>query len=258
MPDSHDLQKIKSLPTEALYTLCYDEFPQIYGDLSKDTDRKQILAWIIGEQTIAPDIPQSQSITSKLIRGLASLMMLAAVGVGVYFMALVQPEDARPPLGRWIFVVDASSVMNERIGDKFKMGIVRDQLKVQSNLVPLNVEAGLHIYGGNKSGLEVCKDITVLVKPDLQQNERIGNSLDSVIPSGEAPLIEAIKLAISDLSPNTTSSNVIIVFTGGIDTCQDYSPIENLETYLRRLGDELEFEFNLIGVNIEAEKNGKN
>ncbi|MBI1877316.1 MAG: protein kinase, partial [Chloroflexi bacterium] len=172
-------------------------------------------------------------------------MGVGVVGAGLYFFA-----SPAPSLATWQFVIDASQGMNETINDKTKMDIAREALANELKILPANVNAGLRVFGGGRSGAEPCQDTALLVEPATEQGGRLANTLAEVAPSGEAPLTEAIVKAIGDFDLTRNTKNSLIVITAGLDTCEA-NAVEQLQTLTQRLG--IEFDLQLIGLGVTSE-----
>ncbi len=172
-------------------------------------------------------------------------MIVGVAGVGLYFW--LRPA---PSLATWQFVIDTSQGMNETINDKPKIDIARAALAKELEILPDNVNAGLRVFGGGKSGSESCQDTTLLVQPAAKQGGRLATTLAEVTPSGEAPLTEAIVKAIGDFDLTRDTKNTLIVITAGLDTCEA-NAVEQLQTLTRRLG--IEFDLQLIGLGVTSE-----
>lgn len=216
-------------------------FPKLRNSLKDKIHKGPLL--VVGKpiQVLSRILPHSKASPKGLGKFVLFVMV---IGIALYYI-LMPPRQI---LGRWIYVVDVSDEMNVVVGEKSKISLAHEFLEDQD--IPDGVEAGLRIFGGDRSGKVDCENTTLLIEPDIRQQARIKSELYEITVRGKTPLMKAIVEATNDFDLSSTTPNKLIILTSGVDNCDD-NWSNDLYTLLARLELKSKPELHLIGVNIE-------
>ena len=122
------------------------------------------------------------------------------------------------------FLVDSSEQMQNIFAD------VKPRIQLEAS-TPERVDIGLSVFGGNIGGRSGCDDVSELLAPTPYENgyPKLIQELEllqSITPSGFAPLQNAVLYSIKKLE-NRRGIHQIFVVTSGIDPrCNTLSRIE--------------------------------
>ena len=126
---------------------------------------------------------------------------------------------------RILFILDASNSMNSTWDKQTRLEGAKEvllQAMEQFKGVP-NVEIALRIYGHQTpitNDTQDCNDTKLEVPFSVGNIDRIKNKIRGLIAKGATPIARSLEAAAGDF-PDTTSRNVIILITDGLESCDN-------------------------------------
>jgi Ca-activated chloride channel family protein len=135
---------------------------------------------------------------------------------------LVQSQEK---LTRILFVFDASNSMNQKWGDESRFNTAKRILaqSVDSLRDIPNLELGLRVYGHQSpvtASYQDCEDTKLEVPFSANNHSFILNKIRSLRAKGTTPIARSLEAAASDFT-DSTSRNIIILITDGVEACDD-------------------------------------
>lgn len=147
-----------------------------------------------------------------------------------------------------MFILDVSGSMKEKIGDKSKLEVAKDVLTDIQQGLPEDLRIGLLTYGhyGDKD----CSAIEVLVPPGLDNRDKIIEKLASLeADKGATPIAKSLKKA-KEVVKNEKGKKTLILITDGLETCGG-DPVATAKS-LRQSASDLKIF--VVGFGIKEEK----
>ena len=126
---------------------------------------------------------------------------------------------------RILFILDASNSMNSTWDKQTRLEGAKEvllQAMEQFKGVP-NVEIALRIYGHQTpitNDTQDCNDTKLEVPFSVGNIDIIKNKIRGLIAKGATPIARSLEAAAGDF-PDTTSRNVIILITDGLESCDN-------------------------------------
>ena len=158
-------------------------------------------------------------------------------------------NKASNPREKILFILDLSNSMNERFGAARKIDAALDALRETLQLLPVDAEAGLRVYG-HKNGITPLQSCTasVLLSPIAQNNAvSIYAKLGSLSPSGWTPITYSLKQALLYDFPAGDYKKRIILISDGGENC-DESPCEYIIN-LMKIRDDVQIDVIALAIN---------
>lgn len=144
------------------------------------------------------------------------------------FLACIVPffvGAQTPKKTRILFILDASNSMNVSWGTQTRMQAAKEVLLSELETlrgVP-NTEVALRIYGHQTmitAEEQDCNDTRLEVPFGLNNLDVIKAKINGVQAKGATPIARSLEAAASDF-PDTSSKNVIILITDGLESCDN-------------------------------------
>jgi len=115
-------------------------------------------------------------------------------------------------------IVDGSGSMWGKIGDTYKIVMVRDAVIEFLGTTPEGVHIGIRDFGSKAQGKGDCKN-TRLIQPIMKNNTvELINSVSTINPVGKSPIAYAVSQAFLDFE-DTSQKRLIILIADGGDDC---------------------------------------
>lgn len=169
---------------------------------------------------------------------------------------------------RILFILDASNSMNARWGAQTRIEAAKELLAntVDSLAGVENLELALRVYGHQSpitATFQDCNDTKLEVPFAANNHDRIKYRIRSIQAKGTTPIARSLEAAAGDF-PDTTTRNVIILITDGLEACDNDPCIiaqklkdkgVKITPFVIGLGLDLSYldKFNCIGTYAEAE-----
>jgi len=123
-------------------------------------------------------------------------------------------------------VLDASSSMAQKIGEKTKMQLAKDAIKEFAASLPEGARVSLRVYGHKGSSADQDKQLSCgsseLVYPLQPYNaDSLDRALEQFAPTGWTAIAHSLQLAREDLAAFNAkeNTNIIYLVSDGIETC---------------------------------------
>jgi Ca-activated chloride channel family protein len=143
----------------------------------------------------------------------------------LFFLALSGLVQSQEKLTRILFVFDASNSMNQKWGDESRFNTAKRILSqsVDSLRNVPNLELGLRVYGHQSpvtASYQDCADTKLEVPFSADNHAFILSKIRSLRAKGTTPIARSLEAAAGDF-PDSTSRNIIILITDGVEACDD-------------------------------------
>ncbi len=133
-----------------------------------------------------------------------------------------QGKAESPQLTRILFVLDGSQSMLAKWESGIKMRVAQKILEeMVDSLKRINhVEMALRVYG-HQSPVppQDCGDTKLEVPFSKNNASKIKQKLNSIRPRGTTPIAYSLEMSAGDFPKKSTSRNIIILITDGIESC---------------------------------------
>lgn len=128
-------------------------------------------------------------------------------------------------LTRILFVFDASNSMNKNWSEETRFATAK---RILSNSVDSlrgipNLELGLRVYGHQSlvtATYQDCADTKLEVPFEKDNHQAILNKIKTIRAKGTTPIARSLEAAAGDF-PDSSSRNIIILITDGVEACDD-------------------------------------
>jgi Ca-activated chloride channel homolog len=114
-------------------------------------------------------------------------------------------------------ILDGSSSMWGKVGDEYKIAVVRNAIEDLAGNLPMNTRLGLTVYGHRSVG--DCEDIELIIPLSLLNKEVIRKKMEEINPAGKSPVGAAVEQVLAALRENGDTATVILI-SDGIETCR--------------------------------------
>lgn len=149
-------------------------------------------------------------------------------------------------------ILDTSKVMEEEIDGEEKFDIAIDLIGKIKSIVSSDDNLALRVFGGPCGG----GNTKLLLRFNKHNVSKIYEEVNRVRLSGNTTIISALTEAISDFNNRQCSANSyksIIIITGGMDSCFPDYLIEHMKNKIKKLGNDIEINFHIIGITDKKE-----
>lgn len=186
--------------------------------------------------------------------------------VFLFFVALT--ASAQQKKTRILFILDASNSMNLKWGKETRIQAAKEQLIkcIDSLEGSANLEIALRVYGHQSlvtATYQDCNDTKLEVPFAPDNYQAVRNRVKSITAKGTTPIARSLEAAAGDF-PDTTTRNVIILITDGLEACDNdpcviakklHDKGVNITPFVIGLGLDLSYleQFKCIGSYSEAE-----
>ncbi|MBI4354803.1 MAG: VWA domain-containing protein [Candidatus Omnitrophica bacterium] len=149
---------------------------------------------------------------------------LVMIGLAVLAPAASQQAFAKAVQETEI-LFDASSSMNERSGEAFKLDVAKQALTTIAGQIPADANVGFRVFGqhpirergGTKE--ESCRDSELAFPIQPFEKERLLAALSSLQAYGQTAIGYSLQLAAKDFTPSPEAEKTIILISDGQETC---------------------------------------
>lgn len=114
------------------------------------------------------------------------------------------------------YILDGSGSMWGRLNGRMKIEIARDVLTRLIREMPVEMDAGLTVYGHRKKG--DCNDIEQLIPLGSLDRKQLGKIISDIRPMGKTPIAETIRQAAAELKGSSDEVTMVLI-SDGIETC---------------------------------------
>ncbi|MFN6087061.1 MAG: vWA domain-containing protein, partial [Fluviicola sp.] len=186
--------------------------------------------------------------------------------VFLFFVALSASGQQKKT--RILFILDASNSMNLKWGQETRIQAAKEQLIkcIDSLEGSANLEIALRVYGHQSlvtATYQDCNDTKLEVPFGPNNYQAVRSKVKSITAKGTTPIARSLEAAAGDF-PDTTTRNVIILITDGLEACDNdpcviakklHDKGVNITPFVIGLGLDLSYleQFKCIGSYSEAE-----
>lgn len=200
-----------------------------------------------------------------------ALLLLRSIAVGLLLVHTATNVELfaqlpSPPLTRILFVLDASSSMNELWGNHTRLAEAKKVIShfADSLTNQPNIHLGLRVYGHQYASHENnCTDTKLEVPLAARNGASIKAALNRIRPLGITPIGYALQQAANDFPALPAGRNIIILLTDGLESCEADPCAVSLELQRKGIilrpfviglgiGERAEAALSCIGVYFEA------
>ncbi|WP_246047679.1 vWA domain-containing protein [Leptospira ilyithenensis] len=148
-----------------------------------------------------------------------------------------------PNSKRYVFILDASGSMTEKLNGVTRMAIAKDQMIQFLSKLPRDNEVGLVAYGNRIAG---CNSARLYHPIQRGGASAVINKLTGIIPAGSTPIAATIDL-VGEFLLQTENETEIIFISDGIESCEG-DPLHSLRI-LKDKGKK--FNLQIIGIDLD-------
>ncbi len=143
----------------------------------------------------------------------------------ILFFLACSIATGQEQLTRILFVFDASNSMNKNWSEETRFATAKRMLSnsVDSLRGIPNLELGLRVYGHQSlvtATYQDCADTKLEVPFEKDNHQAILNKIKTIRAKGTTPIARSLEAAAGDF-PDSSSRNIIILITDGVEACDD-------------------------------------
>jgi len=162
----------------------------------------------------------------------------------LFFYIFPIQSNPQAPNKRFVFILDASGSMAEKIDGVSRMAIAKDQLMNFLSKLPNDSEVGLVAYGNRIAGCNSAR----LYQP-IQRGGSFSamTKLASIIPSGSTPIAQTLDLVGEYILSDQRETDIIFI-SDGVESCEG-DPVLSLSRMKAR---GKKFNLHILGIDLDA------